>query len=435
MPDLANPVHLGASCSQAHLKARECTVLANTLHKAARLQKLWLSKMLDQGLRQQSRQDAQITQIRGRRFGGNSGKHDSSPLSLLSWSRCSWQSLAPPQNCKAVSQTLDKNRTKWWSKWWSDEVNFATRGPHRAGGLLPQHDGQWPSKRSEMAVGLNRVNSSEVWRLPPSSFRITPSLNISNHFILCYRHLGLFSRLDSLTSLVYLPTCQKKPVKVLQWLGLLYPVPGQQRSRTWEASDSGSSSANSSWFKTSPWCLTEVRIVSEYKRRQKFIGVSMLIVHDSLFNKSSCFPHSIRVYQHMCKTMQNHAKQRPAPVARTWCQPQTLADRTAASFQRLPARIPNRPRKCPEVMGNTPRDDKSGFQQCLGAPFKAILWQNKFPQLACVHPLQKRKPNKWIKMVDEAESTKTTGSIDSSDSTERKSFCRSAPNRFGSLCL
>ena len=89
MPDLVNPVHLGASCSQAHLKARECTVLANTLHKAARLQKLWLSKMLDQGLRQQSRQDAQITQIQGRRFGGNSGKHDSSPLSLLSWSRCS----------------------------------------------------------------------------------------------------------------------------------------------------------------------------------------------------------------------------------------------------------------------------------------------------------------------------------------------------------
>ena len=123
MSDLANPVHLGASCSQAHLKARECTVLANTLHKAARLQKLWLSKMLDQGLRQQSRQDAQITQIRGRRFGGNSGKHDSSPLSLFSWSHCSWRSLAPPQNYKAVSQTLSKYkvgnyryaiRTKWW---------------------------------------------------------------------------------------------------------------------------------------------------------------------------------------------------------------------------------------------------------------------------------------------------------------------------------
>ena len=37
----------------------------------------------------------------------------------------------------------------------------------------------------------------------------------------------------------------------------------------------------------------------------------MLIVHESLFNKSSCFPHSIRVYQHMCKTMQNNA---PLPL-------------------------------------------------------------------------------------------------------------------------
>ena len=54
---------LAASCSQPHLKARECTVLANTLHKAARLQKLWLSKMLDQGLLQQSRQHAQNTHI------------------------------------------------------------------------------------------------------------------------------------------------------------------------------------------------------------------------------------------------------------------------------------------------------------------------------------------------------------------------------------
>ena len=50
-----------------------------------------------------------------------------------------------------------------------------------------------------------RTQSSEFqWSLTsPSSFRITPSLKISNHFILCYRHLGLFSRLDSLTSLVY----------------------------------------------------------------------------------------------------------------------------------------------------------------------------------------------------------------------------------------
>ena len=50
---------LAVSCSQPHLKARECTVLANTLHKAARLQQLWLSKMFDQGLLQQSRKDAQ----------------------------------------------------------------------------------------------------------------------------------------------------------------------------------------------------------------------------------------------------------------------------------------------------------------------------------------------------------------------------------------
>ena len=68
----------------ADLKARECTVLTNTLHKAARLQKLWLSKMFDQGLLQQSRKDAQrmlskLSKSRQkirRTFGENSGKHD-----------------------------------------------------------------------------------------------------------------------------------------------------------------------------------------------------------------------------------------------------------------------------------------------------------------------------------------------------------------------
>ena len=34
---------------------------------------------------------------------------------------------------------------------------------------------------------------------------------------------------------------------------------------------------------------------------------------------------------------------------------------------------------------------KSGFRQCLRASFKTILWQNNSPQLACVHPLQKKK--------------------------------------------
>ena len=69
----------------------------------------------------------------------------------------------------------------------------------------------------------------------------------------------------------------------------------------------------------------------------------------------------------------------------------------------------------PKSWGTHRATTNPASSSALGPPSKPYFGKTNFLSSHVFIRSKKRKPNKWIKMVDEAESTKTTGSIDSSD--------------------
>ena len=85
-----------------HLEARECTILAHTLHQAAQLQQLRLSKMFDQSLRAVFQQK-------------KTGEWSSTNAKLVIWGPVVWDSvpLRIPMGIAGIQATNHPLTISW----------------------------------------------------------------------------------------------------------------------------------------------------------------------------------------------------------------------------------------------------------------------------------------------------------------------------------